>query len=383
MAGESNSNQVLAGAATAGRRSFLALPMFLACIAGWLSIATFLWVKDAVFVGSTARSLNPTEVLLTIQSMVTWGIFSPFIFTAAQRLEFEPGRRLRVLLVHTVLALALCAIDVGLDMLLNVFTNLEGMATFWKRFNSEVFINTFAYLMVAGIGYALVYQRRLADSRMSALELQRQLTQTRLDVLARTLQPHFLFNALNTVAALVRLAENRRALSAVVALSDLLRIVLKTGGDVRVPLREELQFMDRYVAIERLRFEDNLQVSTNIATGADALLVPALILQPLVENAIRHGVEASGHGSVIIEANANEDWLTMLVRVQARNEGADPKVAGLGIGLDVTRRRLIYLYGQDRFTLELLVGCGHSSVTLRIPREETVYVRADPDTHRG
>ena len=71
------------------------------------------------------------------------------------------------------------------------------------------------------------------------------------------------------------------------------------------------------------------------------------------------------------------------VRVEARSESADPKVAGLGIGLDVTRRRLIYLYGADRFTLELLVGCGHSSVTLRIPREEAVYVRADSDTHRG
>ena len=92
--------------------------------------------------------------------------------------------------------------------------------------------------------------------------MQRELTQTRLDVLARTLQPHFLFNALNTVTALVRLAENRRALTAVVALSDLLRIVLKTGGNVRVPLREELQFTDRYVAVERLRFEDNLEVST-------------------------------------------------------------------------------------------------------------------------
>ena len=123
------------------------------------------------------------------------------------------------------------------------------------------------------------------------LELQRELTQTRLDVLARTLQPHFLFNALNTVTALVRLAENRRALTAVVALSDLLRIVLKTGGNVRVPLSEELQFTGRYVAVERLRFEDNLEVSTNIAPGAEQLLVPALILQPLVENAIRHGVE--------------------------------------------------------------------------------------------
>ena len=201
-------------------------------------------------------------------------------------------------------------------------------------------------------------------------------------MLARTLQPHFLFNALNTVTALVRLNENRRALTAVVALSDLLRIVLKTRGELRIPLREELEFTERYCAVEQLRFEDRLAVEGDIPPETELLLVPALILQPLVENAIRHGVEASGRGRVTIEANATPEWLLMSVRVRSFGEGGEPRVAGLGIGLDVTRRRLVYLYGQERFSLELLVGCGHSTVSLRIPREETIYVRADPDGHR-
>jgi hypothetical protein len=313
--------------------------------------------------------------------MLMWGLFTPFIFTASQLLEWERDKRLRALALHFVFALFLCSVDVAIDIVINTFTHLDG-GTFGQRFYVEMFINIFAYGGVAGIGYALVYYRRLAESHLIELELQRELVQTRLDVLARTFQPHFLFNTLNTVTALVRLAENRRALTAVVALSDLLRVVLKTGGNVRVPLREELQFTDRYVAIERLRFEDNLEVSTHVGPGAENLLVPALILQPLVENAIRHGVEASGQGRVIIEAKADEHWLTMLVRVEGRPESADLKVAGLGIGLDVTRRRLIYLYGHERFALDLLVGSGHSTVTLRIPREETLYVRADSDTHR-
>ena len=383
MQATNNTLEARAGVATATRRGFLTPAVFAACIGGWLAIAAFLWVKDALFVGSTARSLQPTEVLLTIQSMVMWGVFSPFIFFASQRLEFESGRRLRALVLHVVFALVLCALDVTLDMLLTLFTHLEDGMSFFRRFNVEVFINTFAYLMVAGIGYAMVYQRRLADSRVSALELQRELAQARLDVLARTMQPHFLFNALNTVTALVRLSENNRALTAVVALSDLLRVVLKTGGEARVPLREELHFTERYVSVEQLRFEDRLTVRNDVEPGTEELLVPALILQPLVENAIHHGVEQSGRGCVTIEANATAEWLTMRVRVASNPEGGDPKVAGLGIGLDVTRRRLAYLYGKDRFALDLLVGCGQSTVTLRIPREETVYVRTDQHSHSG
>jgi two-component system, LytTR family, sensor kinase len=371
-----------ANAALPWRRGFLTPTTFAVATAAWIAVAAIVWARDILTVGPGVASLAPRELALTIQSMVMWGLFTPFILTASEWLEYERGRRLRALALHLVFALFLCALDVGIDLVMNVFTHLD-KGSFGQRFYYELFINIFAYGAVAGIGYALVYYRRLAESHLVELELQRELTQTRLDVLARTLQPHFLFNALNTVAALVRLAENRRALTAVVALSDLLRIVLKTGGNVRVPLREELQFTDRYVAVERLRFEDNLQVSTNIVPGAEELLVPALILQPLVENAIRHGVEVSGHGRVSIEANATDQWLTMLVRVEARTQSADPRVAGLGIGLDVTRRRLIYLYGPERFTLDLLVGCGHSSVTLRIPREEILYVRADPDTHCG
>jgi LytS/YehU family sensor histidine kinase len=167
----------------------------------------------------------------------------------------------------------------------------------------------------------------------------------------------------------VRLQENQRALSAVVALSDLLRIVLKTRGEARVPLSEELDVTGRYVAVEQFRFEDRLQVTLDIQAGAENLPVPALILQPLIENAIRHGVEHSGRGHVTIEARHDAQWLSLSVKVQCLGQCTDPKVAGLGIGLDVTRRRLAYIYGAGRCALDLFVGAGHSSVTLQIPCE--------------
>jgi hypothetical protein len=368
------------GASTA-RLGFLRPRFFVLFTAAWLALACFLWMRDFLMLGTQARGLSPSEVLLTIQSMVMWGLFSPFILTAAELLEFEPGKRLRAIFLHVACALALSAFDVALDMVMTAIHHLEEGSFAW-RFYREVLVNIFSYAIVASIGYALVYQRRLAASRLGTLELQRELAQARLDVLARTLQPHFLFNALNTVAALVRLNENKRALSAVVALSDLLRVVLKTRGEARIPLAEELDFTERYCAVEQLRFEDRLAVEGDIQPQAESLLVPALILQPLVENAIRHGVEASGRGRVTIEAYSTPEWLNLAVRVRSFGEEGEPRVAGLGIGLDVTRRRLVYLYGQERFALDLLVGCGHSTVSLRIPREETVYVRADPDSHR-
>jgi len=367
--------------APGARLTFLRPRVFVVCTAAWLAFACFLWMRDFLMLGSSARALTSSEVFLTIQSMVMWGLFSPFILTAAELLEFDTGKRLRAFALHVVCALVLSAFDVALDMVMSAIHHLEEGAFAW-RFYREVLVNTFSYAVVVSIGYALIFQQRLAASRLGTLELQRELAQARLDVLARTLQPHFLFNALNTVAALVRLNENKRALSAVVALSDLLRIVLKTRGEARIPLSEELDFTERYCAVEQLRFEDRLAVEGDIQPQAEELLVPALILQPLVENAIRHGVESSGRGTVTIEAFSTPEWLNLAVRVRSFGEGGEPRVAGLGIGLDVTRRRLVYLYGPERFALELLVGCGHSTVSLRIPREETVYVRPNPDSHR-
>jgi len=359
------------------RRSFLTLRVFAAATGAWMLLQAFEWLKDFVTVGSTAASLKPANMWLATQSMVLWGAFSMFILAASQRLEFEKGKRLRTLGLHLVVALLIHVADVASDAFINLFTHLE-TSGFGRRFSGDLFINVFCYILVAAVGYALVYHQRLADSRLGAVELGRQLAQARLDALARTLQPHFLFNALNSVAALVRLKENPRALQAVVALGDLLRTVLQTRGEALVPLNEELVFVERYLAVERLRFEDQLKVEHDIQAEAREKPVPALILQPLIENAIRHGVENAGHGRVRIEARHDAQGLTIVVGVHDLVLAPDAKVTGLGIGLDVTRKRLSFIYGEDRFRLELLVCSRHSTVTLQLPDD-----RADPDSDRG
>jgi two-component system LytT family sensor kinase len=327
------------------RRSFFSLPVFATATSAWMLIAAFLWVKGMVALGPDAPSLTPANLWLTTQSMLLWGAFSMFILTASQRLEFERGRRWIALFAHLAFALLINVADVALDALINLFTKLE-QATFAQRFNAEVFINTFSYIVVAAVGYALVYHQRLHDSRLGATELQRQLAQARLESLARTLQPHFLFNALNSVAALVRLNENPRALQAVVALGDLLRTVLKTRGEALTPLEDELEFIERYVAVERLRFEEQLRVEYLVQPEARRALVPALILQPLVENAIRHGITRRiTPGRVDVRAWEGDGRLHLAVC----DDGVGlPKSLREGVGLGITRARLLQLYGKEQ-----------------------------------
>jgi two-component system LytT family sensor kinase len=360
------------------RRSFFTLPVLGTATCGWLLLGGVVWLKDYFAVGITAQSLQPANLWLMTQSNLNWAVFSLLILEASQRLEFEKGRRIRVLAIHLALASLLAAADVLLDMFFDMFTRFRD-TSFGLRFFSELFINVFSYALVAAVGYALIYHQRLADSRLRATELQRQLAQARLDTIARTLQPHFLFNSLNSVAALVRLQENQRALQAVVALGDLLRTVLQTRGEALVPLNSELEFIERYLAVERLRFEEHLRVEYDIQEEVRQKPVPALILQPLVENAIRHGVENCGHGRVKIEArNGAPQKLTLVVGVHDLVLVPDAKVTGLGIGLDATRQRLTFIYGPDRFSLELLVCSRHSTVTLQIPDDGT-----HTDSHRG
>ena len=229
--------------------------------------------------------------------------------------------------------------------------------SFAQRFYREVLVNIFSYAIVVSVGYALVYQRRLETSRLGTLELQRELAQARLDVLARTLQPHFLFNALNTVTALVRLNENRRALTAVVALSDLLRIVLKTRGELRIPLREELEFTERYCAVEQLRFEDRLAVEGDISPKRAAARAGAHPAAPGRKCDSTRGRgqrprpgDHRGHRHARVAAD-----------VRARAQLWRGRRAAGGRIRHRTRcdsTRPVYLYGQERFSLELLVDAG-------------------------
>jgi LytS/YehU family sensor histidine kinase len=217
------------------------------------------------------------------------------------------------------------------------------------------------YWVVIAVDQGIASQRRAAqlESRLATAQLQ---------ALRMQLNPHFLFNTLNAVAALVR-KDPEAAEEMVTELGDFLRLTLAGSDAQEVSLREELGFLERYLKIERVRFPDRLTTTVTVEPGTEEARVPSLILQPIVENAIRHGIAGRAEpGRVEVGARRAGDALLLEVRDDGaglRPERSGP--LGEGVGLANTRARLEQLYGRDgRLEIESPEGRGFR-VLLRLP----------------
>ena len=205
------------------------------------------------------------------------------------------------------------------------------------------------YFGILGIQHAALYYRAYQTREMQATLLESQLANAQLDVLKMQLQPHFLFNTLNTIASLLYkdLAGAQRM---IVRLSDLLRLSLESSTSHEVPLEEEIRFLEQYVEIQRVRFQDRLSVDYEIDDDCKGLLVPRLILQPLVENSIRHGIGESARSAQIEVAAFCESGRVVL---EVRDNGSGVAAVANredapGIGIRNTRARLKQLYGVEQ-----------------------------------
>jgi signal transduction histidine kinase len=227
----------------------------------------------------------------------------------------------------------------------------------------------FTFLIYWGIvvgQHAFAYYRKFHEREVQAAELETRLTQARLQALQMQLNPHFLFNTLNAISSLVH-KDADEADRMIVHLSDLLRYALESTGAQEVPLRRELDFLDRYLKIQQARFGQRLVVRRDIADDALDARVPNLVLQPLVENAIEHGLAPhSRAGEIILGARRRNDRLEL--EVQDNGDGlpaGQPLVEG--IGLSNTRARLQQLYGS-RQSMELSnVTQGGLRVRIQLP----------------
>jgi signal transduction histidine kinase len=225
--------------------------------------------------------------------------------------------------------------------------------------------NLFLYLLLVGAAHALLYARRLRQREGEARLLASQLAQAQLQVLKAQLHPHFLFNTLHAISTLVH-RDADAAEQMIARLSELLRHSLSAGGADEVPLREELRQLEPYLDIEQVRFGGRLAVRWSVEPDALDARVPHLLLQPLVENAIRHGLSPRlAPGTVEVVARREGPQLRLEVRddgvglVGARAAPATPREGGGGVGLSNTRARLERLYGAShRFRLESPEGGG-------------------------
>jgi LytS/YehU family sensor histidine kinase len=238
------------------------------------------------------------------------------------------------------------------------------------RYQGSLVAKGISELVSAGLALALSLawdaHRRSRAHEAQALQLEASLAEARLRVLASQLHPHFLFNTINAISVMVH-RDPRAADAMLVGLADLLRATLQQRDAHEIPLRDELALLDRYLDIMRLRFGPRLLVEVSVASDAGALLVPPFVLQPLVENALEHGIAGrAGPGTVRIDARRVGDRL----RLEVTDDGAGltPTATREGIGLSTTRRRLEQLYGAaQRLQLEPAVDGHGARATVDLP----------------
>jgi len=237
------------------------------------------------------------------------------------------------------------------------------------------------YWGVLGVSMALDFHRSAQAQALNSAQLETRLAEASLQSLQRQLHPHFLFNTLNTISALMH--KDPEAADAMLAqLSDLLRLTLDRVGMQEVPLKEELDFLEKYIQIERTRFGERLQVSMHIDPETLDAAVPTLLLQPLVENAIRHGIAKKIEGGrVEVSATRQGNDLCLAVRDTGPGLSADKRTAlTTGVGLTNTRERLQHLFGErHRFEFHEPAD-GGLAVRIAIPFAVEPESNPDADT---
>jgi len=337
----------------------------------WTAVGAFFISQRYLFALSVgARFELVSSAIANFPSVWLWATITPLIMELSHRFPLHRGSWRKYLPLHFLLSLGFGVADVSLDRLIawwipSAGPRLSLLARFWNK----SFINVFSYGAVVAVAHALQYSRQLAERKARTAELEKEVLSARLTALQMQLQPHFLFNALNSVASLIRAQQGPQAVRALTGVADLLRFVLKRDGRQLVPLREEMELVDRYLRIEQIRFESRLEAKLHVDPGLLEALVPSLILQPLVENAVHHGIDSTQPvGRVEVTVARDADMLRMCVR----NSGpvldlASAGRAADGVGLSNTRARLQHLYGE-RYRLELRAAQGGGALAeLAIP----------------
>jgi two-component system, LytTR family, sensor kinase len=353
------------------------------------------WVRVALILGiwtfigivftlqsyfTSYRSEKPVALTDSLYLQMTWSylwaLATPLILWVASRLPIERNNWIRNSLLHVPVSILLSCILTAIGHI--------AMWLYWgwsigRPFSFERMLRFVVanfsegigiYLLIALTAYAFSYYRRYREGQVKAFQLEAQLSQAQLHALKMQLQPHFLFNTLHSISALLN-QDTESARKMITRLGDFLRLTLENSGAQEVTLQQEMEFLSCYLEIERVRFQDRLATRINVADDLLDAKVPNLILQPIVENAIRHGIAPrSAPGVVEIEAERRNGFL----RIQVRDNGpglpkhrTNENLFRKGLGLANTETRLERLYGAAHL-LDLSNNAGGGLVvTLEIP----------------
>jgi signal transduction histidine kinase len=317
----------------------------------------------------------------TMPSWFSLALFLPAVLWLADRYRLARGNWRRGLLVHVPAACLFALGNLALASWLSDYVFYDGFPLGYldnlTRLAGLYFILDLTYYgAFVAVFYALDYQKKYraqerasAELALKASRLEGSLARANLETLRMQLNPHFLFNTLNAISVLALKGERQNVVRMLTRLSDLLRLALENSQQV-VTLAEELAFLEPYLEIEQVRFRDRLTVITDVPPETLDAEVPSLLLQPLVENAVRHGIaRRTGPGTIEIRALAADDRLCLEIRDSGPGFRPDHAHNGerLGVGLANTRARLEQLYGAEhRFELVNAPG-GGAVVSVVIP----------------
>ena len=336
----------------------------------WVPFA--LWAVPAALMllsMSGEADLTLPYVVNNLLPFLYWASITTPIIEYAWTVPIERLRTWRGCIAHLwrgILAGAACGTLLGLVRILMGMPTIgrTPLTIVVRNMRPWAFFGLIFYALIASIGYLLRTYQQLRERELATSRLETNLAEARLGALRMQLHPHFLFNTLNTVAMYIREGDRETSIRAVTRLSELLRRLLEDGGAHEVPLSHEIEHARKYLEIETLRFSDRLTVEFDVPATLDHAMVPNLVLQPLIENAIRHGIgQKGGAGSIVVKAAANETTLTLDV---VNNGPPIPDEPTDGIGLANTKMRLQHLYG-DKAHLRVFNRDGHVISEIELP----------------
>jgi len=347
------------------------VPVWVFVSAAWLGPAIL--AAFQAYVQGRLGSREPATVRSLVWEAGDWLVYAfltPAVFWFARRMPLTRGTLVRRVPAHLLAAVALCAAWAGCGILLSLAlfgsTPYGGGIVGW--FFTSLPFGVAVYFAVLGVEHAVFYFVEARERETQAARLAAQLADARLGALRMQLQPHFLLNSLNAVTVIVRDRDPATATRVLEQLGDLLRRVMRSDRPQEVALREELEFVRQYLAIEEVRFPDRLHPEFVVPDALLGAAVPEFLLQPLVENAIRHGLaRRTGATLLRIAAQREDDDLVLSVTDDGPGPDVSAEEPAAGVGLTTTRERLATLYG-DRASLTLTrTPAGGAAAIVRLP----------------
>lgn len=340
----------------------------------WTLLAFLSAAGAHVYTASAGRPVSWSQLLTwNLSISFIWSLLTPLVYALSCRYTLDRSTWQEALPIHLLASIVLTLTGASAVVLLDpwITWTTEPRVPFLPHMLSRAFMDLQRYWYVLLITQAVSYYGKYRERELHSLQLEAQLAQAQLEALKSQLEPHFLFNTLNSIAALAR-NDGAAAEHMTLQLADLLRASLDAAGVHEVTLNQELTFLHKYIDIQQTRFQDRLQVELDVDPVVLGVLVPNLILQPLVENAIRHGIaprRAPGRIWIMIHRDPDDLWIHIRDNGVGLTRGRG-FVPPEGVGIRNTRARLRQLYNDDHMMVVEDAPGGGCWVRIRLPYRE-------------